>query len=83
MKIEAQGKFERVTLYREKNGGYPLYSKLKKQRTGYPIHHKENKELFYSLEDVAQKLKANTHHIRLKGRQSGKQNVFCPASITF
>tara|TARA_B100001063_G_C16610670_1_gene475571 strand:+ start:84 stop:335 length:252 start_codon:yes stop_codon:yes gene_type:complete len=83
MNITAQGKYEIFSLYQEKTGGYPLYSKLAKQKTGLPIHHKENKELFYSLDDVIHKLKAKTHHIRLKGKDSGKQNVFSPTSIIF
>lgn len=83
MNISAQGKYENFGLYQEKTGGYPLYSKLSKQKTGLPIHHKENKELFYSLDDAIKKLKARTHHIRLKGKESGTQNVFSPTSITF
>lgn len=33
MNIKAQGKYESFGLYQEKTGGYPLYSKLAKQKT--------------------------------------------------
>jgi hypothetical protein len=82
MGISAIGKHENFKAYQEKCGGYPLYSKSKKRLSGVPIHHKENKELVYSLEDVLSKIKAGTHHMRLIGQDSKAKNVFSPQSIS-
>lgn len=81
-KIYARGKDDVFVPYKDKAGNYSMYSRHKMQQTGEPIHHASNKESITDIKDVVQRLRDGTHHIRLRGKETGKCNVFAPKSVT-
>lgn len=80
-KIYAQGKNDIYLPYKDAQGKYPLYSRLKMKHTGDPIHHASNKVSVDSLEEAIRLVKQGTHHIRLKGRYNKQCNVFAPDKV--
>lgn len=81
--MHAVGKFECFLPYRNRTGKYTLYSRIKMQQTGAPIHHKENLVLVDTLDEAIRLVRSGEYHIRLRGEQTGDQNVFHPSKIVF